>query len=74
MLAEVINSGIQPLQNLKVLKALGEKKEEWARTVISDGFSGDFFIIYFYFFNRFPKNSNKWILQISLLLIKTNFF
>ncbi|PVD25654.1 hypothetical protein C0Q70_13313 [Pomacea canaliculata] len=39
MLAEVINSGIQPLQNLKVLKALGEKKEEWARTVISDGFS-----------------------------------
>ncbi|KAK7105096.1 maleylacetoacetate isomerase-like [Littorina saxatilis] len=37
-IAEVINSGIQPLQNLKTLQALGDKKTEWAHTVISNGF------------------------------------
>ena len=39
-LAEVINSGIQPLQNLKTLQAFGDKKAEWAQTVIANGFEG----------------------------------
>ncbi|XP_076441760.1 maleylacetoacetate isomerase-like [Babylonia areolata] len=37
-LAEVINSGIQPLQNLKTLAEFGDKKMEWGKTVISRGF------------------------------------
>lgn len=38
--AEIINSGIQPLQNLVVLKAiadLGGDRMAWGRTVIADG-------------------------------------
>lgn len=37
-LAEVINSGIQPLQNLRILGAFGDKKMEWGKTVITYGF------------------------------------
>lgn len=37
-LAEVVNSGIQPLQNLKVLQAFGDKQAEWAKSVIEKGF------------------------------------
>lgn len=42
MVAEVINSGIQPYQNLSVLKRVNklmnpEKKEEWVKFYISKG-------------------------------------
>ncbi|XP_075568887.1 maleylacetoacetate isomerase isoform X1 [Pelecanus crispus] len=38
MIADHIASGIQPLQNLRVLKEMGEKKKEWAQNCISSGF------------------------------------
>lgn len=39
-LSQVISCGIQPLQNLSVLRYLGdERKVEWALKVISEGFS-----------------------------------
>ncbi|XP_025105960.1 maleylacetoacetate isomerase-like [Pomacea canaliculata] len=38
MLVEVINSGIQPLQTSRILKVFGDKKEEWACSMISDAF------------------------------------
>ncbi|NXJ42051.1 MAAI isomerase, partial [Ciconia maguari] len=38
MIADHIVSGIQPLQNLTVLKQMGEKKMEWAQTCIASGF------------------------------------
>lgn len=38
MISDHIASGIQPLQNLTVLKQAGEKKLEWAQTCISRGF------------------------------------
>lgn len=42
MLSEIINSGIQPLQNLAVLKKVGdEKKVEWAAHFITKGFKGN---------------------------------
>ena len=40
-ICEIINSGIQPLQNLPVLEkieSLGGNKKEWAQGVISEGF------------------------------------
>ncbi|KAL8620001.1 hypothetical protein ACOMHN_015283 [Nucella lapillus] len=37
-LAEIVNSGIQPLQNVKTLAAFGDKKMEWGKTVITNGF------------------------------------
>jgi len=37
-IAEIINSGIQPLQNLSVLNALTQDKGEWAKRVIATGF------------------------------------
>ena len=37
-LCEVINSGIQPVQNLSVLQKIGDKKVEWANNVITTGF------------------------------------
>lgn len=37
-LAELINSGIQPLQNLSVLKTMGDNTVSWANSVISKGF------------------------------------
>jgi len=37
-IAEMINSGIQPLQNLSVLNALTQDKGEWAKRVIAQGF------------------------------------
>jgi len=37
-IAEIINSGIQPLQNLSVLNALTQDKGEWAKRVIAQGF------------------------------------
>lgn len=40
-LAEIVSSGIQPLQNLKVLTSittLGGDRKEWGQTVIRDGF------------------------------------
>ncbi|RUS70196.1 hypothetical protein EGW08_022040 [Elysia chlorotica] len=36
-LSEIVNSGIQPLQNLKVLQKYGDGKEEWARFHIEKG-------------------------------------
>lgn len=36
-LSEIVNSGIQPLQNLKVLQKYGDGKEEWARFHIESG-------------------------------------
>nr|XP_009510095.1 PREDICTED: maleylacetoacetate isomerase isoform X2 [Phalacrocorax carbo] len=38
MIADHIASGIQPLQNLNVLKQMGEKKTEWAQRCITSGF------------------------------------
>ncbi|KAM6394245.1 maleylacetoacetate isomerase isoform 2-T2 [Pluvialis apricaria] len=38
MIADHIVSGIQPLQNLKVLQQIGEKKMEWAQNCITSGF------------------------------------
>ncbi|XP_005106935.1 maleylacetoacetate isomerase [Aplysia californica] len=37
-LSEVINSGIQPLQNLNVLQKIGDTKVEWANFYITKGF------------------------------------
>ena len=42
MLAEIINSGIQPLQNLSLLKTMGDNKMEWAKNAITNGFVGMF--------------------------------
>ena len=45
-IAEMINSGIQPLQNLRVLNKVGDwcgdndKKAEWAKFWIHKGFEG----------------------------------
>ena len=37
-LSEIINAGIQPLQNLSVLKMVGaEKRDEWLRNFITKG-------------------------------------
>lgn len=37
--SEMINSGIQPLQNLKILKFVGnERKKEWGHKFIKEGF------------------------------------
>ncbi|KAM6274149.1 maleylacetoacetate isomerase [Porphyrio hochstetteri] len=38
MIADHIASSIQPLQNLKVLQQIGEKKMEWAQNCIVSGF------------------------------------
>ncbi|XP_038036461.2 maleylacetoacetate isomerase isoform X1 [Anas platyrhynchos] len=38
MISDHIASGIQPLQNLSVLKQMGEKKTEWAQKCITSGF------------------------------------
>ncbi|XP_066854252.1 maleylacetoacetate isomerase isoform X1 [Anser cygnoides] len=38
MISDHIASGIQPLQNLKVLKQMGERKTEWAQKCIASGF------------------------------------
>lgn len=38
-MAEVINSGIQPIQNLSVLNKIGETKVEWAKFWIERGFN-----------------------------------
>uniref|UniRef100_A0A8D0FTN0 maleylacetoacetate isomerase n=1 Tax=Strix occidentalis caurina TaxID=311401 RepID=A0A8D0FTN0_STROC len=40
MIADHIVSGIQPLQNLSILKQMGEKKMEWAQNCIASGFQG----------------------------------
>ncbi|KAH9519028.1 Glutathione S-transferase zeta-1 [Bulinus truncatus] len=37
-LCELINSGIQPLQNLSVLEKVGNGKDEWAKFFIEKGF------------------------------------
>ncbi|CAG5126849.1 unnamed protein product, partial [Candidula unifasciata] len=37
-LAEIVNSGIQPLQNLRIIKQVGEGQSEWARHHIEFGF------------------------------------
>lgn len=40
MISDLISSGIQPLQNLSVLKQVGEEKQlAWAQKVISSGFN-----------------------------------
>lgn len=40
MISDLIASGIQPLQNLSVLKQVGEEKElSWAQEVITSGFN-----------------------------------
>ncbi|XP_059139497.1 maleylacetoacetate isomerase-like [Physella acuta] len=36
-LSELVNSGIQPLQNLSVLEKIGDGKEEWAKFFIEKG-------------------------------------
>ena len=39
-IAEVINSGIQPVQNLSVLQAVGaDRKIQWGHDAIHKGFS-----------------------------------
>ncbi|XP_010160745.1 maleylacetoacetate isomerase isoform X2 [Antrostomus carolinensis] len=38
MITDHIVSGIQPLQNLSILKQMGEKKMEWAQNCITSGF------------------------------------
>ena len=47
-LSEIVNSGIQPLQNLKVLQKYGDGKEEWARFHIERGLIGK--LVFFPFF------------------------
>ena len=42
MLAEIINSGMQPLLNLSLLKTMGDNKMEWAKNTITNGFVGMF--------------------------------
>lgn len=37
-LCEIINSGIQPIQNLSVLQKIGDTKVEWANNAITVGF------------------------------------
>jgi len=37
-MALTVVAGIQPLQNLRLLAKMGEKKMEWARSVIERGF------------------------------------
>ena len=39
-LCEIINSGIQPIQNLSVLQKIGDTKAEWACSAITTGFVG----------------------------------
>ena len=40
-LAEIVNSGIQPIQNLPVMNKVGaDKKVEWAKFWIEKGFKG----------------------------------
>ncbi|XP_039207560.1 maleylacetoacetate isomerase isoform X2 [Crotalus tigris] len=38
MISNHVASGIQPLQNLAVLQQMGEKKQDWAQRIISQGF------------------------------------
>lgn len=38
MISDHIASGIQPLQNLNILKQMGERKMEWAQKCIASGF------------------------------------
>ncbi|XP_035184261.1 maleylacetoacetate isomerase isoform X1 [Oxyura jamaicensis] len=38
MISDHIASGIQPLQNLRILKQMGERKTEWAQKCIASGF------------------------------------
>ncbi|CAF5146800.1 unnamed protein product, partial [Rotaria magnacalcarata] len=41
MISEIIASGIQPIQNISVLRRVGEdKKVEWARHYIKTGLDG----------------------------------
>ena len=41
-LALVVASGIQPIQNLAVLRYVGlDKKMEWAKHWITEGFTGE---------------------------------
>jgi len=50
--AEIINSGIQPLQNLATLKKLVDifgvdsKKAEWAQHFITKGFQGTLLLLF----------------------------
>ena len=39
-LCEIINAGIQPIQNLSVLQKIGDTKVEWANSAITTGFVG----------------------------------
>ncbi|XP_055879966.1 maleylacetoacetate isomerase-like isoform X1 [Biomphalaria glabrata] len=39
-LSEIINSGIQPYQNLSVLDKVGKGKDEWAKSFIEKGYHG----------------------------------
>ena len=39
-MAEMIASDIQPIQNLRVLQYVGEKKAEWGKHWIETGFKG----------------------------------
>ncbi|XP_069885044.1 maleylacetoacetate isomerase isoform X3 [Dipodomys merriami] len=38
MISDLISSGIQPLQNLSVLKQMGDNPQPWAQKVIISGF------------------------------------
>ncbi|XP_063058953.1 maleylacetoacetate isomerase [Engraulis encrasicolus] len=38
MISDIISSGIQPLQNLYVIKKIGAEKEQWAQHFIQRGF------------------------------------
>eukprot|EP01097_Dermamoeba_algensis_P006755 TRINITY_DN4215_c0_g1_i2.p1 TRINITY_DN4215_c0_g1~~TRINITY_DN4215_c0_g1_i2.p1 ORF type:complete len:219 (-),score=41.64 TRINITY_DN4215_c0_g1_i2:122-682(-) len=37
-ISHLIASGIQPLQNMKIINKMGDKKTEWSKQVIEDGF------------------------------------
>ncbi|KAM4852899.1 maleylacetoacetate isomerase isoform 2-T2 [Thomomys bottae] len=39
MISDLISSGIQPLQNLSVLKQMGDNAQHWAQKVITSGFN-----------------------------------
>ncbi|XP_048218533.1 maleylacetoacetate isomerase isoform X2 [Perognathus longimembris pacificus] len=39
MISDLLSSGIQPLQNLSVLKQMGDNPQPWAQKVITSGFN-----------------------------------
>uniref|UniRef100_A0A452R857 Glutathione S-transferase zeta 1 n=1 Tax=Ursus americanus TaxID=9643 RepID=A0A452R857_URSAM len=57
MISDVITSGIQPLQNLSVLKQVGQENQlTWAQKAIRSGFNGE----------SFPLQTHPTLFQVSM--------